>query len=137
MKLGDREGLATIAGFRGIIAGRAGDWRMALRAFVDSAELHIELHESLPFWGQLWGVAFAFARLGNLEPAARMMGFLDARFGRMPDNEFEELLGSTDALLLERLSEQDVAELKMQGAALELAEVVGYMRAQTALALGD
>jgi hypothetical protein len=136
-QLGDRQGVANVATFRGIIAGRAGDWQTALSAFVDAVDLQLKIDASIPSRGSLWGVVFAFARLGSLEPATLLMGFLDTHLGRMPDHEFAELLASTDALLIQGLGEQQCAQLKAKGSTLDLVGAIAYLRAEAARALSE
>jgi predicted ATPase/class 3 adenylate cyclase len=137
-KLGDRQGLASVDAFRGIIAARIGDWRAALRASANAAELHFNADSAL-FGLAVWGTAFALARLGELEPAARLIGFAEARshFRRLPDPQGDATTAEIAAMLTHQLGEQRVAQMKAEGATLDLAAAIAYLRTESGRVLDD
>jgi predicted ATPase/class 3 adenylate cyclase len=135
-KFGDLHGVANAIAIQGGIAARRGDWRATLRANADAAELQFQVGGSVPFGASFWGAAIAFVKLGYLEPAAVLMGQADPRFADQLDAaEFTETTAWAEAALLEGLGARQLTELKARGAALDTADAVAYLRAESQRAL--
>ena len=133
-RIGDRQGVSSAIWFRALLAARRGDWRTALRAGADAAEQKLELGDLLPANGCLHAAGIALCALGSCEPTAVLFGRADASTAERLRIDWidwiVELLAATDAALLETLGEQQVATLAEQGAALETADAVAYLRAE-------
>ena len=129
-RIGDHLAVANATGMKGSIAARHGEWRTALRAFVDSAEQNLHLGLLLGSMScTLAGVAFC--ELGHFAAAAVLIGSADASTpGRWGPEWYLEMLATADAALVEALGEPQVAVLAEQGAALDMTDAVAYLRGE-------
>lgn len=130
----DRWSLPQITLAKSAIAAQRGDWPTTLRMAVDYVDRDEGTAVTIPFF--LAG--HALCRLGRFEPAAVLVGKADAMTTARSGPDWATNLGTaTDAALLEALGEQEVAALAARGAALENADAVAYLRAQTESVLQD
>ena len=134
---GDRQGVANALAVCGQLAVQRGEWRTALHACVDAAELNLQLGAADARAPLRRRARACSAGLGDLEPAAVLIGFADAHFERFgaelggTPSSIEELGRWLDASLVDGLGAQHVAELAARGAALDLADAVVYLRTHT------
>ncbi len=131
-RIGDRLGAANALGNVAGIAARGGDWRTALRAAVDSAEAKLELGAQLIMSGSLYWAGVALCALGSYEAAAILLGNANAMTEPWVPEWILDIKTATDAALLEALGEQHLATLTARGAAMDITDVVAYLRAEVA-----
>jgi predicted ATPase len=135
-RIGDRLGAANALGNVAGLASRSGDWRTALRAAVVSAEEKLELGAQLIMSGSLFWAGVSLSALGSYEPAAILIGNANAMTEPWVPEWILEIKATTDAALLDALGEQRLVTLTQQGAALEITDVVSYLRTETNRILG-
>jgi hypothetical protein len=121
-----------------MFAARLGEWRTALMASVDAAELMLRLGTLQSLGGAFWPAAIAFVGLGHLETGAVLIAAADARGNRWWNPEWGGgITPATDAAVLEGLGEARAAALREQGTAMSPTDVVAYLRAETDCVLAD
>jgi hypothetical protein len=81
--------------------------------------------------------AAALTSLGHHYTAAVLTGKADTMAGRIQTSWWIEMLAATDARLLEVFGERQVAILAAQGAALDNADAVAYLRTQAGTVLHE
>jgi hypothetical protein len=133
-RIGERWGVAFAIHQKGHIAARRGDWRTALRSIVDAADQNLQLG-ALANVGLCHLAGVAFWELGAFEPAAVLIGKSDAMTEPRAPDWVLEMKAATDAALHEALGGPQVARLAEQGAALDIADAVAYLRAEADQAL--
>jgi hypothetical protein len=128
MTLGDHYGAARTDGARGVVAMRAGEWRIALQSFVRGTSHTFAGDETLlPEASQ--GAAISLAHLGDLDAAAIMLSFGDSNFAAIPrDTWATQVMAETRELVLEGLSDIELARLTARGATLSTRDAIALMR---------
>ncbi len=134
--VGDTAAAGAFVAFRGWIAGTRGDWTTTLRTAIDGLESFLNAFE-VPWPGIFGGAALAFANLGDLETAAILHGYTDARayFPAVQGTSFGVEFAALPAQLSQRLGADQVAELSARGAALEDRQAAELLRTSTARVL--
>jgi predicted ATPase/class 3 adenylate cyclase len=136
-KVGDRQSVASASLTRASIAFRRREWRAALQASADAAQLQLELGVGAMGSTPLAAAAVALIELGHLEPAAVLLGAADSRTERFGPHWWIELLVRSDAALVGGLGAEVTAVRAAQGAAMEPVDAVDYLRVESARVLGD
>jgi predicted ATPase/DNA-binding SARP family transcriptional activator len=135
--LGDQQILALTLASREWTRARQGDWPSVLRAIADASVPSLgAAHTSLAL-NYIQRAAIAYTALERFEPGAIILGFADAHSRRYGDEEFMRLLTATDNALLDALGKDLLDELKARGGALELPDVLAYLRTQADRALAE
>ena len=135
--LGDRQGEIVAESFRGTVATRERNWRVALQSFAESAAKQFDYGETVTLMGPCWWGSFALCHLGELELAASAMGFAAEHFPMLTDVETMALRSEADALLREGLGDDEVVRLKSSGAAMSTRELVALLQEAAAAFEGD
>jgi hypothetical protein len=135
--IGDPTSVDIARGLRGQIAMRRAEFRAALEAYAESAEVIVARGgRTVVVVPLLCQATCAFAGLGRLETAAVLLGAADAllptRFGPVWAMDW---LVELDATLPQRLGAERFAELRSQGAILGPTEAVEYLCVEAARAL--
>jgi hypothetical protein len=119
-------------GMKANIALRRGEWNVALRASLDSLASFHRTGDHATARNGLYALAVELCQGSAFEPSAVIMGKADSLgTGARPLAPWGTTLASeTDAILLEELGEQKVAELAARGAALGFGEAVDYAQAE-------
>jgi predicted ATPase/DNA-binding SARP family transcriptional activator len=137
-KLGDRWAVAVAVSYQGGNALVQEDWPTALRATTDAIELDLQLGGTIQLEASFLMASAALAHLHLLEPAAVLVGFVEAHFpGLAVDQGWQDLLAASDQLVLDTLGETTTSELKAHGATLTNADASAYLRIQRDRVLGD
>jgi predicted ATPase/DNA-binding SARP family transcriptional activator len=136
-RLGERMLVANATGNKARLAVQRGDWRTALQASVDAAEINLELGRAHSFMSESFHWAgVALCTLGSYEPAAVLLGNANTMKDAwaVPDGILETK-AATDATLIQELGKHRFATLAARGAALETPDVVIYLRTEANRAL--
>jgi hypothetical protein len=130
-KLGDRWALAMADSHRARIALVQEDWPAALQASTDAAEQDHLLGGSVPLGSTFIMGSIALAHLQIFEPAAVLVGVIEARFPFPAiDQEWQSLFAASCQLMLDTLGVSRTAELKADGASLSIADAVVFLRSE-------
>ena len=133
LRVGDRQAVALTIGSKCVLAFRRGDWPGALRAAHDTAEQMLELGGFVTIKDFFRAGGAALSALGHDDVAAVLIGKADAisaPVGLVGTDWWLEPVARTEATLVARLGEQQFAvTFAAEGAALENAEAVAYLRA--------
>jgi hypothetical protein len=135
--IGDPTSVDITRQLRAAIAVRRGEFRAALAAFAEAAEVITarggRTTVTAPF---VQVAAFAFAGAGHAETAAVLLGAGDTLLlTRSGPGWVTEWLSELDSTLPQQLGAQRFAELRSQGAALGFSEAVEYARVEAERAL--
>jgi predicted ATPase len=139
--LGDQQLLAIVLTLRTSTRARQGDWPPVLRAVADASRQFTGGSFYRQFEGNsLRDAAIAFTALEHFEPGAIILGFADvhdAHSRSTPNVEYMGVIRATDNALLAALGEDKLSELKARGRALDLPDVVAYLRNEAYRALSE
>jgi hypothetical protein len=129
--LGDRFGAANALNMRNKVALDAEDWMNALATSLAVAEEMLEIGQRTGFGSAFAGGAFSFCGLGDFEPAAVLIGYARKRedfgFSELDRRRWDERDAQIDAALGSETAEA----LRARGAAMQPAEIVAYLRAES------
>ena len=130
MTLGDHYGAARTDGARGVVAMRAGEWRIALQSFVRGAGHTLAGDETLLVLPEASvGAAIALAHLGALEDAAMMLSFADSNYAEIPrDSSATLIMAEARELVRDGVSDIELARLTARGASLSTRDAIALMR---------
>jgi predicted ATPase/DNA-binding SARP family transcriptional activator len=134
--LDDRWAIASVSAYQAGIAVTQEDWATALREATESAEQDAELGGSVQLSATFALATIALAKLQLLESAAVLTGVANSHFpppavGR----EWQTLFAATDQAILDTLGSTRTAQLHADGAELNIADAVGYLRRECDQAL--
>jgi hypothetical protein len=133
--LGDQQLLVAAVASRESMRARQGDWPSVLRAYADATAQFTDARFAVDAF---YGAALAFIALEHFEPGAVILGFADAHFLRWQGNE--ELTGhltAAEQALLNALGQDTLSVLEGRGSALDLPDVVAYLRTEADRALAE
>jgi predicted ATPase/DNA-binding SARP family transcriptional activator len=134
--LGDHQLVATTIASRDATKSRRADWPTALRTSVDALEHYRDGGNTMLAIPHLATSAIALAAMEHFEPAAVILGFIDAHATRrLATHEYTAHLTTTDTALLDALGQNRLTDLKTRGSKLSFATATDYLRSQTLRAL--
>jgi predicted ATPase/class 3 adenylate cyclase len=119
---GNKWGIAIVKCEMGLLADEMGDVPAAQRSFIEGLRIALEINALPKALSSLAGLARLYARLGRDQEAARLTGFIAGH--PTTDSEARRILAMAEADLQRRLSPDEYAALREQGAALSIDEVV-------------
>jgi predicted ATPase/DNA-binding SARP family transcriptional activator len=135
--LGDQRLVAVTVASRESRRARQGDGASVLRAIADAAEQYVGATHTMLAHNFIYLAAVRFTALELFEPGAVILGYADAQSRRYGNEEHMRLFTATDTTLLDALGQDHLSELKARGAALDLPNVLAYMRTTAHLALAE
>jgi predicted ATPase/class 3 adenylate cyclase len=119
---GNKWGIAIVKCEMGLLADEMGDVPAAQRSFIEGLHIALEINALPKALSSLAGLARLYARLGRDQEAARLTGFIAGH--PTTDSEARRILAMAEADLQTRLSPDEYAALREQGAAQSIDEVV-------------
>jgi hypothetical protein len=129
--LGDRYGAANVLNMRNKVALDAGDLSNALATSAVVAEEMLEIGQKTGFGAAFAGAAFACLGLRAFEPAAVLYGYVETRRDLAPSNIERQTFDENQTIIDAALGRKRADELRARGAAMQPAEIVAYLRAES------
>lgn len=136
LALGDRYGAAQVLSMRSRVALDSQDWSNALATADASMQELLALGENWVFTGAVLVGAWAFAGLGELEPATVLSGFVATRTDSLRDRDHRGW-DAVNADIDMRLGRTRADELRSRGAAMDGEDVVAYLHEEATRVLAD